>query len=357
MCEYNISPETVCCDCHDTDDVPGIGYSICDRAGFIPDVLEPIISDRAAIKETLATTDDPAEQERLQARSDALKWILVSCFGYQGYRNAKFGRIECHEAINAYAREILLDAKETLEAGGWRVIHGIVDSLWIQPVDGVDQTPLSILVEEISAAANIPLEVENHFEWVCFVPRRDGGAGALTKYFGKVADEDAYKLRGIEARQRSTPPFIEQVQRELIRAVGRRREPAAVADRTASALGQLRDGAVEPADLTITKRVSKPRSAYRQRTQTVAALERAAAQGLDRQPGQDVTYVVVDDSLSSKARVRLAHESPSAYDAEFYADLVLRAAESITAPLGWDRARLQRYLSDTTVQSLSLFAE
>ncbi len=355
MCEYNISPETVCCDCHETEDVPGIGYSICDRPGFIPDVLEPIISDRAAIKEQLATTDDPDERERLQARSDALKWILVSCFGYQGYRNAKFGRIECHEAINAFAREILLDAKERLEDGGWRVVHGIVDSLWVQPIADSEQTPLPQLVEAISDTVAIPLEVENHFEWVCFVPRRDGDAGALTKYFGKVADEDAYKLRGIEARQRSTPRFIEALQRELIRLVDAHRMPEAVARRLARAVSRLRREQVSPAELVITTRASKARTEYTQRTQTVAALERAANQGLTRHPGEDVRYVVVDDDRRSRDRVKLAHESPTTYDTSYYVDLALRAAHSIVAPLGWDRSRLERALEGTTDQQLSAF--
>ncbi|WP_159903771.1 type B DNA-directed DNA polymerase [Salinirussus salinus] len=355
MVEYNISPETVCCDCHETADVPGIGYSICDRPGFIPDVLEPIISDRASIKDDLATTEDPDERERLEARSDALKWILVSCFGYQGYRNAKFGRIECHEAINAFAREILLDAKERLEEGGWRVVHGIVDSLWVQPVADSEQTPLPQLVADISDSVDIPLEVENHFEWVCFVPRRDGDAGALTKYFGKVADEDAYKLRGIEARQRSTPRFITSLQRTLIRTINAHRTPEAVARRLARAVSRLEREQVSPAELVITTRVSKAKTEYRQRTQAVAALERAARQDLHRHPGEDVRYVVIDDSRTSAERVALAHESPTTYDTDYYTELALRAAHSIVAPLGWDRSRLERALEGTTAQQLSAF--
>jgi DNA polymerase I len=318
-------------------------------------VLGPIIDDRAGIKEELRTTDDPARAELLQARSDALKWILVSCFGYQGYRNAKFGRIECHEALNAYAREILLDAKETLERNGWRVVHGIVDSLWVQPVASEDQIPLTEVAETISTAASIPMEIEDHFEWVCFVPRRDGDAGALTKYFGAVADRDEYKIRGIEARQRSTPQFVESLQRELLRVVDRERSPAAVADRVARALGQLRCGAVDSSNLVITKRVSKEPAAYQQRTHTVAALERAADLGLSRHPGQDVSYVVVDDDRQDAMRVRLAHESPSEYDAEFYRELVIRAAESVVSPLGWGRKDLTRHFAGVRTPSLSAF--
>jgi DNA polymerase I len=355
MVEYNISPETVRCDCHDTEDVPGLGYSICEREGFIPDVLEPIITDRAAIKAESAATEDDEHREQLQARSDALKWILVSCFGYQGYRNAKFGRIECHEAINAFAREILLDAKEALEAGGWRVVHGIVDSLWVQPVDDTDQTPLPALCERITEDVSIPLELEDRFEWVCFVPRRDSDAGALTKYFGKVAGRDEYVTKGIEAVQRSTPPFVEMLQRALIRTLDETRSPDAVCDRLHRGIRRLQRGDVPPENLTIRKRVSKRREAYDQRTQTVAALERAAKQGLDRHPGQDVEYVVVDDSRRSSGRVRLAHESLSAYDEAFYTELTMRAGESILSPLGWDRERIERYLSGTTTHSLESY--
>jgi DNA polymerase I len=355
MCVHNISPETVCCDCHDRADVPGLGYSICDRDGFVPDVLRPLIDDRAAIKDELAAADDPDRVAELQARSDALKWILVSCFGYQGYRNAKFGRIECHEAINAYAREILLDAKERLEASGYRVVHGIVDSLWIQAVEGESSRPLADVLADISAEVDVELEFENRFDWVCFVPRRDGQGGALTRYFGRVAGTDEYTLRGIEARQRSTPPFVAAVQRALIRTLDRERSPEAVCDRLGRARRRLRAGRVDPSELVIRTRVSKARDAYRAATRTTAALDRAAAMGLERHPGQDVRYVVVDDDRRSAERVRLALEGGEQYDGAFYDDLLLRACESVVSPVGWDRQRIERYFRDGRDVSLTAF--
>jgi DNA polymerase elongation subunit (family B) len=65
-------------------------------------------------------------------RRDVLKWLLVCCFGYTGYKNARFGKIEAHEAINAMAREKLLVAKEAAEARGFRVLHALVDSIYVQ---------------------------------------------------------------------------------------------------------------------------------------------------------------------------------------------------------------------------------
>ncbi|RNJ22053.1 type B DNA-directed DNA polymerase [Halosegnis longus] len=358
MCEWNISPETVACECHDEAAVPGLEYSLCETRGFIPDVLRPLIDDRATYKQRLAETDDSDERQRLQQRADALKWILVSCFGYQGYRNAKFGRIECHEAINAVARELMLDAKAQLEAGGWQVVHGIVDSLWVTPREA-NPNPLATLCTAISDDCGIPLEHENDFDWVAFVPKRDSEAGALTKYFGAVSGSAQltadYKMRGIETRQRSTPPYIATVQERLIERYDETRKPQAVVTALAAALATLRAGEVVTSELVTTVRISQPLAAYDQATQTVAALKRLRDQGLSRSPGQDVEYVVVDDAATGAARVRLPHESPTTYDIDHYSQALIRAGVSVLAPLGYDERTLRQALRDTTDQTLDAY--
>ncbi|WP_247729552.1 type B DNA-directed DNA polymerase [Halovivax limisalsi] len=350
----NISPETICCNCHGRADVPGLGYSVCDEQGYLADVLEPLISDRDAIKAEIRETDDPERQEALQQKSDAIKWILVSCFGYQGFSNAKFGRIECHEAINAYAREILLDAKQTLEANGWRVVHGIVDSLWVQAREGIEKTDLEDVAREITADADIRLEYEGGFDWVAFVPMADSEAGALTKYFGRKHDGE-YKFRGIEVRQHSTPAFIAESQTELIDIFDSTRSPEAVCDRLDRQLERLQSGDVNPMDLVIEVRSSKRLEEYTQSTRSVAALERAEAAGIGREPGQPVEYVVVDDSKSGRERVQLPHEEIDNYDAVFYATELVRAAESVLSPLGWRKENIDQYLSDRVRSTLGAY--
>ncbi|QKY19438.1 type B DNA-directed DNA polymerase [Halolamina sp. CBA1230] len=356
MCTRNISPETVCCDCHpEREDVPELGYGICPDDGYLPDVLQPLIDDRDEFKRRLGRGDDGRE-----GAAAAIKWILVSCFGYQGFSNAKFGRIECHEAINAFAREILLDAKATLEHHGWRVVHGIVDSLWVTPMPDREGTDLETVAREITDDAGIRLEYEAAYDWLAFCPRRDDGAGALTRYFGKragdpVDDESSYKRRGIEARQRSTPPFVEDAQLELIREFGRTRSPEAVCESLREFVRDLRSGDVDPARLAITNRVSKRVEEYTQTTKNVAALERAADLGLEKHPGQTVEYVVVDDEKSGRARVALLHENPDRYDIAFYRDRLCRAAESVLAPAGFRREEIEEQLSERVNGSLSAF--
>jgi DNA polymerase I len=364
ICEYNVSPDVIRCDCHpEREDVPELGYSTCTDRGYLADVLQPLIDDRDDIKAEIrreAAKDSPDEEriEALEGRSAAIKWILVSCFGYQGFSNAKFGRIECHEAINAYARDILLTAKEQLEAGGWRVVHGIIDSIWVTPDPDVSddaRTPLDEIATTVTDDVGIRLEYEGGYDWVAFVPQRHSQAGALTKYFGKAANDDGFKVRGIEARQRSTPPFIADVQQAAMERLDETRSPDAVIDCVEHAIEDLHAGDVDPSRLVERNRVSKPIEAYSQYTTNVAALERARDQGLNIHPGQDVEYIVVDDNKTSRDRVALAHENPDEFDASYYETLLVRAIESILAPFGWRREDIREALAETRTTDLSRY--
>jgi DNA polymerase I len=364
ICTRNVSPDVIRCDCHSNrEDVPGLGYSICDDRGYLVDVLQPLIDARDEIKAAIRREkeqDEPDEEwlAELEGRSGALKWILVACFGYQGFSNAKFGRIECHEAINAFAREILLTAKQRLEAGGWRVVHGIVDSIWVTPDPDVEDTErmnLEDLAKEVTETVEIRLEHEARYEWVAFVPQRNRDAGALTKYFGKVAEEDEFKVRGIELRQRSTPAFVADVQQECLKRFDETRSPEAVIGCLRRAVSKLRAGTVTVDRLVERNRVSKPIEGYTQYTQNVAALERARDRGLTVHPGQDIEYVVVNDEKSSRDRVALRHECIETYDASYYETQLVRAVESLLSPLGWNRSKIQRELSETRVPELTAF--
>jgi DNA polymerase I len=364
ICTRNVSPDVIRCECHrDREDVPGLGYAICDERGYLADVLQPIIDARDGIKAAIRREqerDDPDEERlnELEGRSGALKWILVACFGYQGFNNAKYGRIECHEAINAFAREILLTAKQRLEAGGWRVVHGIVDSIWVTPDSNIDESQrenLEELATEITEAVGIRLEYETHYDWVAFVPQRESNAGALTKYFGKVAGEDEFKVRGIEARQRSTPSFIEDIQRECLDRLDATQSSEAVLSCLERAISKLHAGNVAVERLVERNRVSKPLDGYTQNTQNVAALKRARDQDLAVHPGQDIEYVVVDDEKSSRDRVALAHETVETYDPSYYETQLVRAVESVLSPLGWDRTNIRRELAETRELDLTAF--
>ncbi|MCI0497454.1 MAG: hypothetical protein L0Z54_04070, partial [Thermoplasmata archaeon] len=195
MVRHNISPETLFSDDIDAHVVPELGYRIRRaRQGVIPAVLEPLIARRAALK---ARGDDASLR-----RAGALKWLLVTCFGYTGYRNAKLGRIEAHEAINAYGREYMLRAAEAASGLGFSVVHGIIDSLWV--TGGGDVTAL---VDRINAATGLSIKREATFRWMVFLPVSSGARGALNRYYGMREDGEV-KVRGIALRRRDVAPIV-----------------------------------------------------------------------------------------------------------------------------------------------------
>ncbi|RLF13193.1 MAG: hypothetical protein DRN06_08950, partial [Thermoprotei archaeon] len=218
MLKYNISPETINCQCCPDSPqlVPELGFRVCQRRrGLIPRVLEVLLRRRLAYKRMAKEAEDPRLRKIYDRRQAALKWVLVSCFGYLGYRNAKFGRVEAHQAVCAYARELLLKAIEIAEERGFEVIHGIVDSLWVKK-PGASQKDYEELTAQIHKETGMPIGLEGIYRWIAFLRSRSTPTPALTRYFGAFSD-GRIKVRGLMARRSDTPLFIRQVQENLIK--------------------------------------------------------------------------------------------------------------------------------------------
>jgi DNA polymerase I len=77
--------------------------------------------------------------------------------------------------------------------------------------------------------------------------------------------------------------------------------------------------------------------------------------GIEKHPGQDVRYVVVDDNARQSDRVRLHFELNDEYDESVYERELMRAAESIVSPLGWEHGDIRRYVKGTRDASIQAF--
>lgn len=253
----------------------------------------------------------------------------------------------------------------SLQNNGWKPADGVSSTASLIPSGSpqiqilTPKTGLETLAAEITETVGIRLEYEAayEYEWVAFVPQRHSDTGALTKYFGKLTDEAGVKLRGIEARQRSTSSFVETIQRACLDRFAATRSPEAVIDRLHQAITRLHTGGVAPDQLVEEVCVSKPLDAYTHTTRTVAALERARAQDIAPHPGQRIRYIVVDDAKSTRDRVAFVHEHPESYDAEYYETQLIRAVESLLSPLDWDRTDIQCALNDYETPGLATFVE
>jgi DNA polymerase elongation subunit (family B) len=281
--------------------------------------------------------------ETYSNRAKALKWILVTCFGYTGYRNARFGRIECHEAINAYGREILLRTAEMAEARGFRILHGIVDSLWLE--GGGDA---SAFCSDVTRRVGIPLQLEGIYRWIVFLPNVTNGVGALNRYYG-LFENGEMKLRGIALRKTDTPTLVRDLQTDLLDLLShchdgtefRQALPEAI-EVTRRHVERVRSGTVPLDQLVIVKRVSQEMEEYApRRNESLDVLKEMKAAGFRVPPGEMVEYVVL---AGKKARPAKFLEGDEAYHAERYVDLALRATVELLSPFGYDLEELRNLM-------------
>jgi DNA polymerase I len=296
--QSNLSPET-------------IGHP--ERAGFLPAALKPLLDLRITTKH-LKKTDS-----RLTGIDSILKWMLVTCFGYTGYKNAKFGRIEVHEGITGRSRDILIRTKDIAEEMGFTVLHGIVDCLWVQG------SPIALLKQSIENEIGIPTEIE-HFNWIVFQPMNDG-SGAYNRYFGRLSD-GSVKVRGIAARRHDTPEFVRSMQSQMLEVMAGAANIAELEDKKEEIRNIFRRTvtclpSADPKAMVINRRIS--RLSYAHRCIEGAAVLAYRKQGIGIAPGMKIRYVVTD-----ARRYQVETEWNAAYfDLPYYRNMLEKAWDEI----------------------------
>ncbi len=295
---YNLSPETLT--------KPGI-------KGFLPQVLEPVLNLRKETK--LRKKEDPS----VSGIDSILKWLLVVCFGYTGFKNAKFGHIGVHEAITRHSRDILIHSKEIAEVEGFLIIHGIVDCLWVKG------KPVSLLKKRIEEYAKIPTEIEE-YNWIVFLPQKDG-TGSYTRYFGRLTSSEI-KKRGVLSRRNDTPDYVRNAQNDLFEAM---RSAVSINELfyLSPVLREIYEKKREEVysqsheNLLITRKVSTIK--YRHRCAEASAIAKYNDHGIFIKPGMEIQYIV-SDHKKWEVEIDIGEGEP---DYEFYKKILDKAWEEI----------------------------
>jgi DNA polymerase elongation subunit (family B) len=303
MVKNNISAETVLCKCCPNSRlrIPELNYHICEkRTGIVPKALNLVVSKRLHYKRMKGDAQDPVLREVYDKRQAALKWILVTCFGYLGYRNAKFGTVDGHIGVCAFGRDAFLRAARIAENHGFEVIHGIVDSLWLKKQDATIQE-YSDLCKETSEEIGVPLNFEGRYKWIVFLPSKmHPRIGVLNRYYG-VMENGKVKVRGIEVRRRDTSRFVYDAQMEMINILASANNAKEFYAMIPEALKVVKDyrlkllnGEVPVWDLIVTKHLSKKPKKYKQHVSQVIAAEQLIKEGAKVHAGKNVRFLYTD---------------------------------------------------------------
>ncbi len=338
MLQKNISAETINCKCcpDSTDMVPDLGYHICKREGIVPQSLRILLDKRKKYTKLIETTKNKEQSKIYSQRKTALKWILVTSFGYLGFNNAKFGRIDAHMAVCAFARQLLLQAMKIAEEHEFTVLHGIVDSLWMYKKNATihDYENLRDTIAK-ETGFDLSLDVYN---WIVFLPSKNNSdLPVANRYFGANKDGEL-KLRGIETRRRDTPKFFKQCQYDILNLFAKCKS---ISEIKASILGakaiqnqyekQLFTHELSVQDLAFTNKVTRGTGQHKSNTIQADAVNQLRWEGRTIEPGQNIRYVISDYSRKISHRVSPI-EFADKYDAKRYSELLDQCCKSILEP-------------------------
>lgn len=321
--------------------------------GIVPLTLKPLYEKRVLIKEKLLHFPDKSAPlaKSYTARASALKWLLVVCFGFLGYKNARFGRIEAHEAVTRGGREALLIAKETSEEMDCEVLHMFVDALWIQKSGCKKVSDFQPVLDEISRRTGMIISMDGIYRWIAFLPSRANDDQPVpNRYFG-VFEDGSLKIRGIEARRRDVPAWIIETQLEMLNCLAKAADARKLPDYLPkafrifhNALEDINADRIPPEKLIVTNRISRKLCEYKAPTAAVrAARQLLEATGKNTAPGQKIRYlytVGTPDVFAWEIPEPIQREQ---IDKSKYRELLARAAGTILYPFGINAKQISDY--------------
>lgn len=348
MMKYNLTPECISCQCcaETSIQVPELNYNLCEKKiGIVPHTLHVLLHKRAKYKTLMNKATDPALRKIYDQRQAALKWSLVCSFGYLGYKNARFGKIDAHIGVCAFARKLLRQTIEIAQERGFSVVHGIVDSVWLKTENSSEENYLD-LCRTIEDRLGLPVSLEGIYNWIVFLPSKvHTDLPVLNRYYGAFRD-GKIKVRGVEYRRRDVPAIIKACQHDVISFLASARTRAEFLGLLPDTLRLIRSyinrlysGQVDVQDLLVTKQLSKSPSEYRHNVMQAIAAKQLVEQGTKISAGQTVSYVLQAPFEKPVIPIELI-DGPVQYDAKKYTQLLLDAAAGLLAPLGYDKQRL-----------------
>jgi DNA polymerase elongation subunit (family B) len=244
---------------------------------------------------------------------------------------------------------VLRKAVAIAESRGFKLIHGIVDSMWLKKPNASD-AEYKELCAQIERELGLPISFEGRYKWIVFLNSRiNPKVPVLNRYYG-VFEDGTLKVRGIDLRRHDTPEVIRKCQNDMLTALSQAKDseefkkliPRALAI-VKSYVSALRAHMVPIEQLVVEKRLSKGTSEYTNLVPQAIAAAHLAREGQDTHAGQSVNYVVTNNESRIAGNralpVEFLDESAS-YDSEWYVNLILSSVANLFLPFGYDAKSL-----------------
>ena len=229
-----------------------------------------------AIITSLWLQRDEAKQQHDSARSQAIKILMNSFYGVLGSGGCRFYDTRLASSITLRGHAIMQQTARWIEAGGYQVIYGDTDSLFVRLADNlspleadrvgkalvmdINQRWRETLQQEFRLESYLELEFETHYVRFLMPTIRGSETGSKKRYAGlKWAPEgEQLVFKGLESVRSDWTPLARQFQVQLFERVFAGQSPADLVRETVmQTLAGERDN-----ELVYRKRLRRPLSQY-----------------------------------------------------------------------------------------------
>ncbi len=344
---YNIDPGTVVTDDAglkegDTNVSPIGTMFLKSPKGLIPSVLDYLIDFRSKIKRQLKTLDKDSDEYRmLHARSNAIKVVSNSFYGYLAYARSRWYSRECGESVTAYGRKHIMETMERAEKAGFKVLYGDTDSVMLIYKDKEDVIKF---MNDMNASLpeKMELELEGFYPRGVFVSKKGGGEKGAKKKYALLGDDNRIKIRGFELVRRDWSQIAKKTQLAVLEAILRDGSKEKAVKIVRDTVERVMRGDVSMDELTIVTQLKKdPRGGYEVASPELSAAHKAIARGITMETGSVVSFVITKKGKSISEKAELA-EYAKDYDPDYYINnQILPAVMKILKELGYDEYSLK----------------
>jgi DNA polymerase elongation subunit (family B) len=336
---HNISPDTLGCECckkgHETPEINKRRHHFCKkRKGLVPDVLESLIKTRMDVKKQLKEKKD----QILAARSEALKLMGNSFYGYLGFKIARWYCLECAEATTAWGRQYI---KETIDEAKkeFKVIYSDTDSVMMAIKDKTHEDVFNFIKKiNKKLPEMMELELEDFYKRGIFVPAKSGERGAKKKY-ALVDEQGNLVIKGFEFVRRDWSIIARETQKEVLDAILDDNDPNKALKIVQDAVRELKKQEVPLFKVAIYTQLRKPIDSYKSVGPHVAAAKKGKVRGYYAEPGTIIKYVVTKGtgSISNRSELlNVAKDEDMEYDPDYYINnQLLPATERLLGVVGF----------------------
>ncbi len=334
---HNIDPGTLNCDCCEgkkTAPVEGRKkYWFCTkRKGFLPALIEDLITRRMRVREIMKKKSSPL----LEARSQSLKLLANSFYGYLGFPMSRWYSLECANSTTAYGRFYIHKVIDEAEKDGFRVLYSDTDSVFITLDRKTKKDAFKFQDKvNIELPGLMELEYEGFYPTGMFVSAKIGRFGAKKKY-ALLSEDGNLKIRGFETVRRNWSPIAKEVQEKVLAIILKENKPEKALKYVKSTIEALRKNEIALKDVTIYTQLQKDIEAYDTVGPHVAIATRMRKKGIQVGPGSRIEFVITKHGKRVRDKAKLPEEvGQKDYDPEYYINnQVVPAVEKIFEVLG-----------------------